>query len=172
MRGQLVRQALSAWAACSPSVEGLFAKRQFCEQGSLSVPRGTKDPILVCYSLDSTPLSARERYAKRDGDVAVVRFGKQCSDWVMHRVFLQDVQGRTTVVFSDPVRLATRRHGAIGALIDNCCRCLMSELSHKGLCTTMCSIVRFGQRSQGTCERRIAWWTSSYGSQSRRQSVS
>ena len=32
----------------------------------------TQDPILVFYSSDSTPLSARERYAKRDGDVAVV----------------------------------------------------------------------------------------------------
>ena len=41
--------------------------------------------------------------AKLDGDVAVVRFGKQCIDWFMHRVFLQDVQGRTTVVLSDPI---------------------------------------------------------------------
>ena len=40
----------------------------------------TQDPILVFYSSDSTPLSARDRYAKLDGDVAVVRFGKQCSN--------------------------------------------------------------------------------------------
>ena len=63
---------------------------------------------ITFYSSDSTPLSARERYAKSDGDVAVVRFGKQCSDWLMHRVFLQDVQGRTAVVFSDPVPLSDK----------------------------------------------------------------
>ena len=114
------------------NVQGSFAKLGNFVNKEEFILKRTQDPILVFYSSDSTPLSARERYAKRDGDVAVVRFGKQCSDWLMHRVFLQDVQGRTTVVFSDPVPLGDKtawsHWSAYRQLLP-----LPRELSHKGV---------------------------------------
>ena len=65
MSGQLVRQSLSAWAACSPYVQGSFAKLgNFVDKGQEFILTLTEDPILVLYSSDSTPLSVQDNYMR------------------------------------------------------------------------------------------------------------
>ena len=73
----------SLFAICSGLVRQAW---QFCGQGPGVYPdahRGSN--IGFVFIGFHASVGARELYAKRDGDVAVVRFGKQCIDWFMHR---------------------------------------------------------------------------------------
>ena len=38
----------------------------------------------------------------------MVRYGRKCTDWLCHRLFLQDVRGSTRVLLTDPVPMLSK----------------------------------------------------------------
>lgn len=63
------------------------------------------DPLLIVYGSDCTPVMNRERYRQHFRNLDVVRKPKQGNEWLIQRLFVKDLLGRTSVLFTEPLRM-------------------------------------------------------------------
>lgn len=89
-------------------------------------------PILIMHGADGTPLTTRKRYTAGK-TVRAQRHGRQCTEFLIQRIFLQDSIGSTCVFFTEPEPLQSK-HAWCHFEAFRCMFDLPRQMGHHSIC--------------------------------------
>ena len=126
-----VTKRVKQYACCSASISSAethdvlalveAAKTLLNERAAIVLSTAAVEPILLQFSLDTTPVSTCQRVSRKHGDLHVKRAAKTQHDYLVCQLFVTvraDSGGyNQTMVFRDPVRL---QHGKTMRALASC----------------------------------------------------
>ena len=122
---------IKQYACCSASISSAETPDVLClveaaktllkERAAIILNEAALEPVLLQFSLDTTPVRTCQRVSRKQGDLHVKRAAKTQHDYLVCQLFVtvRDVAGGfiQTMVFRDPVRL---QHGKTMRALASC----------------------------------------------------
>ena len=112
-------------------------------------------PILVQYGSDLTPLMTRERVSAQCEGLSVLRSGRSCSEFLVQRCYMSDLQGSSVCLVDQPWRLTDKSAWAHFAAYRSFMK-TPREQGHVGLCVLAHVYDRAVQTPSGATPPKVA----------------